>query len=254
MTNEPTRPFGLAQSPILLVTEPVEHSETPLNIKIQWSAQATGTLNPPDPARDAAGELKVSFPPRNNNIVTLNGATYELTQFHFHSPGEHVMWGGMPFAVEIISSINSSIIEMPPGGAIPAPIELHMVFMATKDPATAVVLAVMVYSGESNASRDEQASSIALAAGVGNGSPISLLPYEWLPENPQFAFRYQGSLTTPDYQEIVSWVIIGMPLVFSLDVFNRLKAQKMGNSREVQPLNGRTVTYYPWPPNAITTT
>ena len=160
------------------------------------------------------------------------------------------MGGGAVFTAEIafLTSKAHGFVVMA------APMELHMVFM-TNDKKAAVVLAVMVYSGTSNASRDEQASIIAQAIGGGNGSPIpiSLVPAHWLPQNLRFAYRYHGSLTTPGYEEIVSWVIVDMPLMLRPDVFNFLTAQPLGTARPVQPLNGREVTYYPWPPNAITT-
>jgi carbonic anhydrase len=66
-----------------------------------------------------------------------------------------------------------------------------------------------------------------------------------LPQGLQ-SFRYDGSLTTPDpsgvFQEGVSWVVLAEPVEMSqqqIEAFRQLFPE--GNSREVQPLNGRTV-------------
>ncbi|HEX8294474.1 MAG TPA: carbonic anhydrase family protein, partial [Pyrinomonadaceae bacterium] len=60
------------------------------------------------------------------------------------------------------------------------------------------------------------------------------------------SYRYDGSLTTPDpsgvFQEGVRWVVLAEPIEMSqqqIDAFRRLFPE--GNSREVQPLNGRTI-------------
>jgi carbonic anhydrase len=49
-------------------------------------------------------------------------------------------------------------------------------------------------------------------------------------------------LTTPNFDEGVRWVMLAEPIEMSgeqIDAFKRLFPE--GNSREIQPLNGRTV-------------
>ena len=56
------------------------------------------------------------------------------------------------------------------------------------------------------------------------------------------AVSYTGSLTTPPFTEGVRWIVRAQPITLSrhqIDAFRELFEE--GNSREVQPLNGRKV-------------
>ena len=69
-----------------------------------------------------------------------------------------------------------------------------------------------------------------------------------LPEDRRSFWRYDGSLTTPDFDEIVVWTVMQQPLelpeafMAELAKVRDSKGQKMrGNARVVQPLKLRTV-------------
>lgn len=74
-----------------------------------------------------------------------------------------------------------------------------------------------------------------------------------LPQNVKNYYRYQGSLTTPECQEVVTWTVYKEPLKVSkeqMDAFRSLLVNKAGetpnkilenNYRPTQPLNGRPV-------------
>ncbi|XP_042864347.1 carbonic anhydrase 3-like isoform X2 [Penaeus japonicus] len=79
--------------------------------------------------------------------------------------------------------------------------------------------------------------------------PLSaLLPEE---EDRHFFFRYQGSLTTPTCNEVVTWTVFQKPIALSssqLDKFRSLIGHDglhplQDNFRPVQPLNDREVTF-----------
>lgn len=56
------------------------------------------------------------------------------------------------------------------------------------------------------------------------------------------SFRYPGSLTTPPFTEPVAFVVFANSITLSgrqIDAFRELFEE--GNSREVQPLNGREI-------------
>ncbi len=52
---------------------------------------------------------------------------------------------------------------------------------------------------------------------------------------------YQGSLTTPPCSEGVSWILVDAPLELSEADFQQLESAYMGNNRDTQPLNDRTI-------------
>ena len=78
--------------------------------------------------------------------------------------------------------------------------------------------------------------------------------YDLLPKDTLHFWRYDGSLTTPDFDESVVWTVMQEKVKVPSDFFFyehkksslRLVRDKEGtptdnNWREVQPLNGRTV-------------
>ena len=80
-----------------------------------------------------------------------------------------------------------------------------------------------------------------------NGLQLDML----LPENKNDAefFRYEGSLTTPDCNEVVTWTVFREPKSMSekqLEVFRKTKLKDntpmVNNFRKLQPLNSRTIT------------
>lgn len=79
---------------------------------------------------------------------------------------------------------------------------------------------------------------------------------QMLPDNLDGFWRYDGSLTTPTCDEVVTWTVFETPIKMKADTFAAL-TQSTGvsdpitknpntpsNYRNVQPLNGRKINYY----------
>ncbi|MET0621469.1 MAG: carbonic anhydrase family protein [Pyrinomonadaceae bacterium] len=166
--------------------------------------------------------VRAELPGASASGLTLAGVTYDLLQFHWHAPSEHEL-DGQKF-----------------------PMEMHLVHKfddGTPD-GKLLVVGVWVRSGKENkelrkifdslpAQPDERRS-------VNHFNLTKLLPHGLE------SYRYSGSLTTPDasgvFKEGVSWVVLAEPIEMSaeqIEAFRQLFPE--GNSREVQPLNGRTV-------------
>jgi carbonic anhydrase len=92
--------------------------------------------------------------------------------------------------------------------------ELHVVHQNVNDGNRAVIGIFIEVSSEAMAvpslvpqikayfgSKDEQPEA-----------DISTNPLEWLPSDTSHYYRYEGSLTTPDFDENVSWVVLKEPL------------------------------------------
>lgn len=68
---------------------------------------------------------------------------------------------------------------------------------------------------------------------------ISTNPLDWLPNDTKHYYRYEGSLTTPDYDENVSWVVLREPLKVPKNELMKLIPFLKHPARLPQPLNRR---------------
>lgn len=152
--------------------------------------------------------------PAGAGRLEVDGVTYELKQFHFHTPSEHRI-DGEAF-----------------------PMEMHLVHQAAKG--ALLVVAVLIEEGHRHGELEkvfdhlpEEGASVPVA-----GFKLSrLLPGD------RRSLRYRGSLTTPPFTEGVKWVVLVRALELPEDQIEAFRALfPDGNSRETQALNGRTVT------------
>ena len=157
--------------------------------------------------------IGVNYQPGSS--LTLDGKAYELVQFHFHQPSEHLISGRA------------------------AAMEAHFVH---QDRATGdlVVLAVLMSEGETNKAlesiwrqilpSDSQAEKVA---------DLTINALQLLPENSRRYYRYQGSLTTPPCSEIVTWLVLKQPISVSKSQLASFDRVIGNNARPVQALNQR---------------
>lgn len=167
----------------------------------------------------------VEFVYDQGSALHIGRSSYEVAQFHFHTPSEHSFRGGAHF-----------------------PVEMHIVH---KDPVGRIaVVAVMLREGERNRALPnarrwgqmlprEEGLVYELQESVDLGA---LLPDD------RRTYRYSGSLTTPPCSEEVRWLVMAQPIEVSRSqlgelrqALNQLKfaSAKGTNNRPTQPLNGR---------------
>ena len=159
--------------------------------------------------------ISVDYQPGSS--LTLDDKEYELVQFHFHQPSEHLIKGRA------------------------AAMEAHFVHRegATGD---LVVLAVLMSEGETNKAleliwrrilpSDSQAEKIA---------DLTINALQILPEDSKRYYRYQGSLTTPPCSEIVTWLVLKQPISVSKSQLASFDRVIGNNARPVQALNKRSL-------------
>jgi carbonic anhydrase len=137
--------------------------------------------------------------------------TFELVQYHIHSPSEHTVEGKR------------------------YPLEIHLVH---KDPAGLLaVVGVLVEEGPEPA---QEAGAIGViwdhlpaAAGAHADAPDKVDPRALLPPD-HTHFFYTGSLTTPPCTEHVRWHVMTTPLPLSADHIAAFREIYSDNARPVQ--------------------
>ena len=142
--------------------------------------------------------------------LTVDGTTYDLIQFHVHTPSEHTVDGS------------------------DYPAEIHFVHQAGDSLA---VVGVFVEEGNTNDGLETWLQSIE-----GNESSIEYDVNTLLPDQRSY-YTYSGSLTTPPCSEIVRWVVLDAPITASSDQLDALRDRHDGNARPVQALGDRSLQY-----------
>lgn len=200
------------QSPIHIKSPVVTKYARPL--KIRWSKHLDGTLKPHH------GKVQVVFSGDKKERISFDGHDFHIVQFHFHHKSEH--W------------IEDKQFQM----------ELHIVHQnCDPDDGKLAVLGIMI---EADNSAKTVPGLIELMETMAKDDAREFMdfktnPHEWLPPNTQHFYRYEGSLTTPEYDEIVSWIVLREPLKLPSKEINKLIRFAAEPARLPQPLNRRFV-------------
>ena len=149
------------------------------------------------------------------STMTVNGKTFSLKQFYFHTPSENLI-NGEQF-----------------------PMEAHFVHADTDG--NLAVIAVMYNIGEENAELKKIWQQMPAEAGKKTGMASQVRADHLMPENKEY-YRFNGSLTTPPCTEGVLWLVMKNPVSVSEAQVKQL-AEALGhpNNRPVQPVNARPV-------------
>ena len=152
--------------------------------------------------------------PAGAGRLTIGGVAYELVQFHWHTPSEHRV-AGEAFPMEM------HVVHQTAGGSL-------------------LVVAVFLREGHRHGELEKIFDDLPEDGGTTSvaGFHLSrLLPGD------RRSLRYRGSLTTPPFTEGVQWVVLADPLEVPDELIAAFRALfPDGNSREPQPLNGRTLS------------
>lgn len=200
------------QSPIDVI-DPVVTNFGKNGLDTKWKKSAVGKLK-----KDEHG-VHVEFGADEGQYVTLDRTKFHLVQFHFHHPSEH--W---------VSGKEQTI-------------ELHVVHQNTREEGRAVI-GIFIEPDDSAKSVPALVpylKSFAEDPEGHGGEEIPTNPLEWLPGDSEHYYRYEGSLTTPGYDEDVKWVVLKDPLLLPKAELNDLIKIFKHPARWPQPLNRRFV-------------
>lgn len=193
---------GQNQSPINLVAD--VHADLP---KLEFEYDNRGILK----EVNTGHAIQESVPP--GNYVFIEEDRFELKQFHFHSPSEHL--------VEDESF----------------PMEVHLVHQ--NEQGQYVVIGLLFVEGERNEVMDRLPSFRRERGENPYGDTVSV--DELVTDRGDY-FLYNGSLTTPPCTEGVKWIVIKQPIIASpeqIEHYHDLLG--FDNNRPIQPHNSRII-------------
>ena len=194
--------LGRRQSPINIMNTTGNLSLGPLVLSYKKSA-----------VRVVNNGLTVQANHDKGSTLTYAGRKYELVQFHFHSPSEHL--------------VRATQFDM----------EAHLVH---KDPTGRIaVIGVLMVEGMENPLIADLWRLMPPSQGQSEQKAVSNA-YDLLPVDGHF-YAYDGSLTTPPCSEDVSWIVMKQPIDVAREQIETFVAAIGRNARPIQPLNERIV-------------
>jgi carbonic anhydrase len=151
------------------------------------------------------------------STFTFGDKTYNLKQFHFHTPSEHTIDGQH------------------------APMEMHMVHQ--HEDGSLAVVGVLFKAGEvPNENFTKIIANLPDAKGESKHiTDVNLELKVHLPSD-NYAYHYVGSLTTPPCSEGVQWLILRDPVSLTADQIAAFSRRIGPNNRPTQPVNDRVIS------------
>ena len=162
---------------------------------------------------DNGHTIQVNVDP--GSTFTFGGETYELKQFHFHTPSEHTIDGKN------------------------MPMEMHMVHQSA-DKSLAVISLLFEEGSQDNPNFAPIIDNLPNAKGEKTHVTEALNIKNTIPRD-NYAYHYIGSLTTPPCSENVQWLVLRDPATVSKAQIAAISARIGKNNRPTQDLNDRTV-------------
>jgi len=150
------------------------------------------------------------------STAMIDGAKYELVQFHFHAPSEH--------------SVKGKLYDM----------EMHLVHK--NESGDLAVAGVMMKKGQPNKIIQVLWDNLPAEVNKENVvSGISVDAASLLPKD-RSAYHYYGSLTTPPCSEGVNWTVLKTPIEVSEEQVQKFRTlMGVENNRPVLDVNKRFV-------------
>jgi len=155
--------------------------------------------------------IKVEAPA---GTLRMGEVSYQLQQFHFHTPAEEAIQGKR------------------------ADLVVHLVHREGEHLA---VVAIFLNQGKSNPLIEAIWKVLPKTVGaLVKHEAISVDLNQWLPVDKNY-YTYEGSLTTPACTEGVKWLVLKQPMTISAEQLAKFRELYPNNARPLQALNGREV-------------
>ncbi len=151
----------------------------------------------------------------SESSMRINGKTYNVLQFHFHSPSENTK-DGHPFGMEV------HLVHKNDAG------ELAVVGVFMKQGMENPFIATLWKNLPDSINHEKIVAS------------VQVNPAELLPANGSY-YHFSGSLTTPPCSEGVQWYVMKSPIEVSAEQIQKFVSLVGHNARPVQALHDRSV-------------
>ena len=202
---------GLCQSPINIVTSRVDGGTH--SVSMRYFASQEKVVN-------KGHTIEVDFDP--GSYLEFDGSIYDLKQFHFHTPSEHL--------------IDSKSY----------PMEMHIVHIRRETqaggPPHYLVIGSMFNEENESAFLNKFLSDVPKTAHASNVPLHKVVELtDLFPDGLQKYYSYKGSLTTPPYSETVSWLVLKNEFDASSKQISTIRNLEGENARRIQAPAGRTV-------------
>ncbi len=148
-------------------------------------------------------------------VLKVGENSYQLLQFHSHTPSEN--------------AINGKRFDM----------VIHFVHQNIHGQ-LAVVSTLLEVGSTTNSAIDTLWKFMPQTPGEPQQHDIQIDINQLLPKEREY-FTFEGSLTTPPCTEGVKWILLKQPLSISAAQLAQYRALYPENARPLQPLNGREI-------------
>ncbi len=146
--------------------------------------------------------------------VKVGDKTYELLQFHFHTPSE-----------EQVAGKHSAMVA-------------H--FVHRNAAGELGVVGVLIQPGKSNAAYAPIFAHLPRAGEKITVDDLKLDLPAMLPAEKGY-YAFEGSLTTPPCSEGVNWMVLKKPITLGADQIKAFRRMYNANARPIQAANGRAI-------------
>ena len=201
---------GKAQSPVNIETQSVVEGTNGQRsvLKFSYTAMADNVVN-------NGHTIQVNM--KKGSTVLINGAKYNLLQFHFHSPSEN--------------EVNGKPYDM----------VAHLVH--ANDKGQLAVIAIMFKKGHENKELEKIWANLPGHSGNKHSlTTVRVNPANLLPAQAAH-YHFTGSLTTPPCSEGVNWNVMATPVEASAEQIAAFVKLFPKSVRPVQPVNGRKIVH-----------
>ncbi|HWO12412.1 MAG TPA: carbonic anhydrase family protein, partial [Polyangiaceae bacterium] len=199
---------GTSQSPINIVTSRSVAGKHKVKFNYKASNEHVDNLG---------HTVKVTYDAGSS--LEYDGTRYDLVQFHFHTPSEHLLDG------------------------VTYPMEMHLVHAEHDHPEHLLVVGVLFKEGRGHALLDRLVADVPAHAGEHADKDTQLNASSILARGDGY-YHYDGSLTTPPYSETVTWLVLDQPHEASAEQIEAMNKIEGNNARHIQDQRARLVDHW----------